>query len=112
MLTGAAANASPAGELTRGAVARVYGVSQTKLRLILPDGASGYVDAAATTPAAAPVRRERLRADAVLREQPVPIAPVVEVLASGTAVEVLGQFGVYELLQIPDGISGWVEKLR
>jgi peptidoglycan LD-endopeptidase LytH len=94
--------------LVRGSVARVAGVSGRALRVVLPDDSVGYVDASAVTAADTPLRRDRLAAGARLRERPLAMAPVVDVLAADTRVDVLGRFGTFEFVRVPDGTAGWV----
>jgi murein DD-endopeptidase MepM/ murein hydrolase activator NlpD len=95
-------------QLERAAVGHVVGVSQAAVRLMLPDGTSGYVDAAAVASADAPLRRARLAAGAEVRETPSLEAPVVATLDQAAQVEVVGQFGGHDLVRMPDGDAGWV----
>lgn len=97
-------------ELERGSIARVAGLSRSSLRVMLPDEAIGYVSAAAMTPAASPLRRERLQADTALRELPAPGAPVIAALTRDTPVEVLGTSGGYLLVRTGEPErQGWIE---
>jgi peptidoglycan LD-endopeptidase LytH len=95
-------------QLARGSLARVAGVSGRAVRVLLPDDSVGYVDASAVIAADTPLRRARLSAGSLLREQPLAAAPVVDVLSADTPVEVLGRFGTFEFVRVPDGTAGWV----
>jgi murein DD-endopeptidase MepM/ murein hydrolase activator NlpD len=105
---GPAPRAATRGRLERASVAQVVAVSESALRLRLPDGTTGYVDADAVVSAERPLRRARLDAGATLREAPTPEAPVVTMLESAMQVEVVGAFAGHELVRAPQGETGWV----
>jgi peptidoglycan LD-endopeptidase LytH len=94
--------------LPRGSVARVSAASLGTFRVVLPDRTAGYVDAADVTAADRSPRRGRLGAGRVLAEEPSAAAPAIAVLASETGVDVLGSFGEFELVRLPDARTGWV----
>ncbi|SET43178.1 M23 family metallopeptidase [Hymenobacter actinosclerus] len=85
----------------------VLGTVPGWLRVQLPGGSSGFVPAPAVRPAA-PLRREKLAAEAELRSFPLPGAPAVAALPAQTAVAVLGEFGAYRLVRQASGRTGWV----
>ena len=95
--------------LARDTLARVAGAARGSLRLVLPDGTSGYAAVDAVRAVDDPLRRQRLPADTVLRDQPQPLAAAANVLRSAVTVQVLGRFGDYELVRGPTGESGWID---
>jgi murein DD-endopeptidase MepM/ murein hydrolase activator NlpD len=99
-------------QLARGTLARVFGVASTSARVALPDRSLGYVADAAISLAATPLRRARSAGAVVLRERPDGTAPVVDEIEDGSEVDVLGDFGNYELWRVPNGPSGWIERGR
>lgn len=110
--TGATQNATVLRQLDRATVVRVLGVTQSFLRVAVPDGTTGYMAAGATTPALTALRRHRLNAGAVLRERPLDAAPAVHVMASAVQADVLGQFGTYLLVSVPSAGEGWVQTAK
>lgn len=94
--------------LQRGSLARVSAASLGAFRVRLPDRTEGYLDAADVTSVDRPVRREQLEAGIVLAEGPDGSGPAVEVLGLATGVDVLGRFGDFELVRLPDARLGWV----
>lgn len=85
----------------------VLGTAAGWLRVQLPGGRSGFVPAAAVRPAA-PLRREKLVAEAELQSFPLAGAPAVAALPAQTTVAVLGEFGRYRLVRQANGRTGWV----
>ena len=106
---GPAPGAAARARLDAATVARIEGVSQAAVRLRLPDGTIGYVDASAVVPAAAPLRRARLTQGVALREGPAARSPIVTTVTTVVQAEVLGEFAGYELVRVPDGGEGWIE---
>jgi peptidoglycan LD-endopeptidase LytH len=99
-------------QLARGALARVFGVTRSSARVVLPDRSLGYVADAAMVLATNPLRTVTSAGAAVLRERPNRTAPVVEVVEAGMEVDVLGDFAGYEFWRVRNGASGWVERER
>ena len=52
--------------------------------------------------------RMTLDSGTVLRESPVPSAPAVLVLAQDRPAELLGHFGGFSLVRVPEAGTGWV----
>jgi murein DD-endopeptidase MepM/ murein hydrolase activator NlpD len=100
---------APRGELRRGTVVQVVAAARSSLRVVLPDGASGYVPADAVRPTDPPMRQQLLAGDTVLRERPLPDAAPANVLPGAVTVQVIGRFGEFELVRGPAGESGWIE---
>jgi hypothetical protein len=99
-------------KLERGSLAQVSGVSQRTFRVRLPDAAQGYVDAAAVVRASRPLGSQPLPAGTILRETPVEAAPAMEVLTAGTRSELLGHFGDFALVRLPDARLGWAVRVE
>lgn len=106
---GPARSADTRATLDRATLARVAGVTQRSLRVVMPDRSVGYVDARAVTAADAPLRRQRLVPGAIVRERPVTSAPAVVNVAEDVQAEVLGTFGGHTLVRLPSGAEGWVD---
>lgn len=108
-LRGGPATGAPAtAQVERATLARVVGIAMGSVRVVLHDGTMGYVAASAITAADAPLRRARLTAGTVLRENPGPDQPVVDTVGAPVSAEVLGRSGDYEFVRVPDGASGWL----
>lgn len=88
-------------QLERTAVMRVMGVAGAALRVVVPNGATGYVAAAATVPARAALRKQRLGAGVALRERPLDHAPAVDLVDTPVDASVLGTFGGFLLVRLP-----------
>ena len=101
----AAANA----QLTRGTIGRVIGVTETQVRVELPDRSTGYLDRSNVTIAQTPLRRQTLRAGEVIHDQPLPTAPSIETIAQPLAVDVLGEFNGFAFVRASSGLPGWVK---
>ncbi len=76
----------------------VIGQAQSLLRVVLPDGTTGYVAASALTDIDTSLRRDRLTAGTRLRERPTVAAPVVHLVESETSAEVLGRYRGFRLI--------------
>ena len=96
-------------QLNRGTIGRVIGVTDTKVRVELPDRSTGYLDQSSVTVAQTPMRRQTIRAGEVIREQPLTTAPSIDTIAQPVAVDVLGEFNGFAFVQPPSGPRGWVE---
>jgi murein DD-endopeptidase MepM/ murein hydrolase activator NlpD len=97
-------------QLDRGSVARVLGVSGARMRVLLPDQSSGYLDQSAVTVAREAMRQQRLIAGAIVRDHPVVRAPIVHTVAQPITVDVLGQFDGFDLIRLESGALGWVDQ--
>lgn len=95
-------------ELERATIGTSVGLAQRAVRLVLPDGTSGYVDDAAVVPAeASALRRMRLAPGTVIQAAPVAAAPVVVRLDEAAQADVLGEFDGYLLLRVDGRPTGW-----
>lgn len=97
-------------QMERGTIGRVLGESSRAVRLLLPDGAVGYVDSAATASTAKPLRVARLPAGTVLRERPLEAAPVVDVLTDAVQAEVIGSYSDFDLVRLAGERTAWLAR--
>ena len=95
-------------ELTPHTPVRLIAGSGEWLRVRLPDGRMGWIPAGAAEPAESPVREEVLAAVGPVLSRPAPGAPVVEPLARGSRIGVLGEFSGYLWVRAPGGQAGWL----
>lgn len=96
-------------QLDRFALARVAGVTESRLRVELPDRSSGYLDRSAVALAGPAVRRQTLRAGEVIRDRPLPTAPAVRLIDVPVSVDVLGEFNGFAFVRAGANIAGWIE---
>jgi murein DD-endopeptidase MepM/ murein hydrolase activator NlpD len=106
---GPSASAATLGILAPRTALHVAGASADWYRVILPDRSFGYLPARSLEQVARPLRTERVRLAAAIRDRPAPEAAVVDSLAPGSAVEVLGQFADFRLVRTREGRLGWVD---
>jgi len=104
-------NAAILRELPRSSAMTIIGGTTSWLRVLLPDGAHGYVASDVTEPARRSLRRVPLTTPTDLLETAEPDAAVVETLSAGTAVDVLGVFGSYQLVRSAAGMLGWLSRV-
>jgi murein DD-endopeptidase MepM/ murein hydrolase activator NlpD len=90
-------------------LARVVGVTPAQLRIELPNRVTGYLGRSDVSLAQTPLRRQVLRAGALIRERPLPAAPHTGAIAVTAAVDVLGEFNGFAFIRERSGSSGWVE---
>jgi murein DD-endopeptidase MepM/ murein hydrolase activator NlpD len=89
-------------------VVRVLGATADSYRVELPDGVRGLLRARDLTPVADAIATTALSGP--VHEQPYPTAPVVASLDEPVRVAVLGQFGDFNLVRLPDARLGWVPR--
>ena len=106
--SGAARDADTLLQIGRGGLARVIAASHRALRVLLPDQSTGYLDPQALSSVARPLLRTRLDSGTVLREFPGELAPAVELLTGAVMGDVLGRFGEFALVRVPEAGTGWV----
>jgi len=102
----------PQTQLARGSVARVLGLSGARMRVMLPDQSTGYLDASAVDLARGALRQQRLVAGAIVRDQPLVHAPIFHTVEQPVTVDVLGQFGGFDLIRLESGSLGWIAQTR
>lgn len=105
---GVARDAETRAQLNRSTLAYVTGVTESRLRVELPDRSNGYLDRSSAAVADTPLRRQTLRAGEVIREQPLPTAPAIDTIDEPAAVDVLGEFNGFAFIRPASGVTGWV----
>lgn len=99
----------PAGEaLPTGTLASVVAASGGWYRVALPDGRSGYLPTRSVRMADTPLRRRAIAAGTPLRDRPSNAAAVIDTLSDDVRVAVLGHFGRFSFVRVPEGPSGWI----
>ncbi|WP_405285084.1 M23 family metallopeptidase [Gaopeijia maritima] len=95
-------------ELDRHTAVRIVGAAGSWYRVRLPDGASGYLSARLVDDLSAPVS-ETVPATALeALSRPEASAPVVQRVAAGAALPVLGRFEDYLFVREPAGRTAWI----
>lgn len=95
-------------ELDQYTAVRIVGAAGAWYRVRLPDGTGGYLSARLIDDLSAPVGEEvPARALAAL-SRPTDTAPVVQMVAAGESLPVLGRFEDYLLVREPAGREAWV----
>jgi len=85
------------------------GVAGNWHRVLMPDGAVGYVTDNAVVSAGTPLRRQRATRSLGLREKPQLTAPLMITLELGAEVEVLGRFRQFDFIRDAQGRAGWTD---
>jgi len=97
-------------ELSRHTVMRVLAASGSWFRVLLPDGTAGYVPSAATESTERPVETTVLAGQAAIHAAPDAGTDVLEDLARGDSVDVLGSFGGFLLVRSQRGSRAWLAR--
>jgi murein DD-endopeptidase MepM/ murein hydrolase activator NlpD len=105
---GTARDAETRAQLNRSTLAYVTGVTDSRLRVELPDRSTGYLDRSSVAVAANALRRQTLRPGEVIREQPLAAAPAIDTIDEPLAVDVLGEFNGFALIRPAPGLTGWI----
>jgi murein DD-endopeptidase MepM/ murein hydrolase activator NlpD len=87
---------------------RVLGAVGDWYRVRLPDGGAGYVAARLTEGLDVPVETRVAAADGAVQYAPDPASPVVDEVAAGSELGVLGRFHDYLYVQSSSGRVGWM----
>lgn len=95
-------------ELPRHTPLRVEAATGQWYRVRLPDGSSGFVPGRLAEPIDQPIASERLAAGTPVQSRPAPEAALVDHLAAGSDVPVLGRFGDFLFVRTPAGRHGWL----
>ena len=95
-------------ELEQHTAVRLVAAAADFYRVSLPDGSEGYLSARLTEAVDAPVAETVLRAEIPARSRPAEAAPVVQVVAAGEALPVLGRFQDFLMVREPSGRTAWV----
>ncbi len=105
---GPSTRAEVVAELEESTPLRVLAASGSWYRVRLPNGKDGFVAARLTEAVVQPLRNQFVESTSALFSSPSPIAPVMEDVAAGTDVAVLGSYEGYLYVQSPDGNTGWL----
>ncbi|QKZ12771.1 peptidoglycan DD-metalloendopeptidase family protein [Spirosoma sp. KUDC1026] len=103
-------NAAVIRELPRAAALQIIGGTNAWPRVELPDGLTGYVATATLESATRPLRQQTLTTTRNLLDEANPTAATKATLPVGATVDVLGGFGLFELIRKADGTTGWLAK--
>jgi murein DD-endopeptidase MepM/ murein hydrolase activator NlpD len=96
------------GELARSTPMLVVGGAGSWYRVLLPDGAMGFVTAASLEPASQALRNTSLSDGGLLLESPLATSAVRDSVGPGSQVEVLGEFGEFLFVRASKGLAGWL----
>ncbi len=96
------------GRLARHTPMLVIGGAARWYRVVLPDGAMGFVVGQSVESIGRPIRSAELTDGGVLLDRPVATATIVDRVSPGVQVSVLGTFGEYLYVQTPSGPLGWL----
>lgn len=105
---GPGSRATVIGELAQATPLKVLAAVGAWYRVELPDGRVGFVSARLTEAPSEPLRTEMVTAVAPIQTEPRSSAPVMQDVAPGTDVPVLGAFGDYLWVRSPNGRAGWM----
>jgi murein DD-endopeptidase MepM/ murein hydrolase activator NlpD len=95
-------------ELDRDMVARVQAATGAFYRVTLPDGVRGYISAREVA-VAGPMGAAEVESRQLMRASPSATGPVIEAFETMTTVDVLGRFGAFRFVRLPDARTGWIE---
>jgi murein DD-endopeptidase MepM/ murein hydrolase activator NlpD len=105
---GAFRRATVLARLGRDVVVRVEAAAAGYYRVALPDGTVGYMSSGDITAADHPLASEPLGVTASLFDRPAATAPVMATIGPGLPLDILGRFGAFQLVRLPDARLGWV----
>lgn len=94
--------------LAAGTPLRVLGAAEGRYRVVLPDGATGYVAARSAESLDGPLAQRRVTVAAAVRQHPTPMAARVDSVGAGTTLPVLGRYDGYSLVRTARGREGWM----
>jgi hypothetical protein len=100
--------AAPLATLAPATAVSVRAATASFLRVWLPDGREGFLEARAVDRAAEPLRLARLAGELPLRDQPSATGIVIRHLEAGMRVPVLAEFGGFLLVEPSPGMRGWM----
>ncbi|WP_241739050.1 M23 family metallopeptidase [Pontibacter beigongshangensis] len=87
---------------------QVTGGSGTWYRILLPNGAQGYIAASLVEATSKPVRHKELAAASALLDEAHPQAAPKDSMTAGSPIAVLGIYEGFELVQTEGGEIGWL----
>lgn len=99
------------GTLAHNLVVQVKALAGAYYRVVLPDGTGGFVSTRELRDADEPIERADVTGALPLRDRPLPHAAVIDVIDTlrlDAGVDVLGRFGDFSLVRLPDSRTGWI----
>ncbi|PIQ20942.1 MAG: peptidase M23 [Cytophagales bacterium CG18_big_fil_WC_8_21_14_2_50_42_9] len=96
------------GTLARNTPVQVFGGTDDWFRVVLPDGAQGFLQENNLEGITKAVRKQTLAADTEIMEQPQPEAAPIALAKKDSEVSVLGIYQTYQLVRLTDGTLGWL----
>jgi murein DD-endopeptidase MepM/ murein hydrolase activator NlpD len=97
-------------ELPKASAVQIIGGTNAWPRVELPDGLTGYVATATLESATRPLRQQTLTTVRNLLDEASPTAATKAPLPQGVTVDVLGEFGLFDLIRKSDGTTGWLAR--
>lgn len=79
-------------------------------KVMIPGRITGYILSSLVENMEKPLRSQRIREPALLRDQPDTTAPYITRIEAGTSLPVLAEAGLFLYVRTPDGFTGWVSK--
>jgi SH3-like domain-containing protein len=95
-------------DLPQHTVVHIDGAVRDWYRVQLPDGTAGFVNGRLTESTGQPLRMARAGAVQLLDRPMLTAAPIAD-LEAGPRLRVLGRFGDFLFVRIPDGREGWIQ---
>jgi peptidoglycan LD-endopeptidase LytH len=99
---------APGSPLERETIVRIEAGSADQFRVELPDGLTGFVSSTAVESVEHPTGSRKTPVAMALLEEPTVAALIVDSLAAGTTIQIMGRFGNYVMARRASGETGWV----
>jgi peptidoglycan LD-endopeptidase LytH len=96
--------------MPRSSVMRAVGVVGAGYRVELPDRRTGFVTGRSVQAGIQPLSRVTLDSMEAVLERPLPGSVAMEMVAPGTSVDLLGEFGEYRMVRTGRGTTGWIKR--
>ena len=96
--------------LKSGTIIRIGAATGNNYRVELPNGETGYLASRSLIGISKPLTRYKIKTIQPVYDRPDSLAAVKLDLQAGETVEVLGNFGDYQLMLTPNKQSGWIRK--
>lgn len=96
--------------LQTGTVFRVMAATGNDYRIALPDGKTGYLTGKMLTTVSKPITTLKVKKAQSLLDKPEPDAAVKQNLKEGQTLEILGNYGEFQLVLDENKVLGWVRK--
>ncbi|TCC94334.1 M23 family metallopeptidase [Pedobacter frigiditerrae] len=92
-----------------GTTLRVLAAAGSNYRIELPDGKTGYLAGKTLTTVSKPLTKLKIKTPQSLFDKPKPDAAVKLDLKEGQTVDVLGNYGDYQLVSSENNVIGWLK---